>query len=365
MQKEFYLPEEHLTAEFRDYIVHKASSIFLWTVIVIGRLLKAWDRGLPTTEIRSLLHRLPSELEGLFEDTLGTIEPADRSRSLALFQTAICAARPLTALELRNSLLLSSDNPPRSQAALPERNADQDLQRFDRYITDLSAGLFEVVRSPSQDYLVVQVIHESMRDFFRTQSSIQTFHLSGPMFTSTGRKTLLKACINFLRLEENQEVIKEVPSISELVSCLYRPFDDSKLMTNVPFSGFVRDHMMENLKTVLMNSNLPAFMSPLESAKGIIIGWFLVYRDSIVRINTMGSAAAFNEAIECLAQSYEDFRLNNAGPQRLMRCVNNLWMCAEDFRRSNLHVHQTGYSVLERLPLRGHRVMVLFTRCVG
>jgi hypothetical protein len=54
--------------QFEEEIVKGARGIFLWATLVVKKLIKAADQGLPATSMLSLLKRLPTELGKLLQD---------------------------------------------------------------------------------------------------------------------------------------------------------------------------------------------------------------------------------------------------------------------------------------------------------
>lgn len=68
--------------------------------IVVQKLVKAADDGLPPTYMLNLLEKLPTELDKLLQNIFQSIDSAFRSDTLRLVQWTLFATRPLYLAEL-------------------------------------------------------------------------------------------------------------------------------------------------------------------------------------------------------------------------------------------------------------------------
>ena len=146
-------------ASFAEEIVLKAQGVFLWTVLVLKRLLKAYDQGRPIRELHEILQRTPDELNKLFESIFASLDPELLDDTLHLVYWVLFARVPLYLDSLQIALVFSSKNTPISLASWasslrgPERlhaSLDNRNAHFRRFITERSGGLFEVV-SPKRE----------------------------------------------------------------------------------------------------------------------------------------------------------------------------------------------------------------------
>ncbi|KAJ1337222.1 ankyrin repeat domain-containing protein 50 [Microdochium nivale] len=131
-------------------IINRANGIFLWVVIVVSILNKAYDEG-RVEAIQKTLDELPEDLDNLFTSIL---KNADAIETLRILQWVLLSERPLQLKELF--------------AAVFQRDALPRTDIMMRRITTLSKGLVEV-RKGKPDELdgrdTVQFIHLSVNDF--------------------------------------------------------------------------------------------------------------------------------------------------------------------------------------------------------
>ena len=98
---------------FATEIVSKAQGFFLWTVLVVRRLLKAADQGRAVNELQDILQKTPIELNELFQNIFASLDSELRTETLHLIQWVLFSRSPLHIDELQIALAYSSDCPPR------------------------------------------------------------------------------------------------------------------------------------------------------------------------------------------------------------------------------------------------------------
>ncbi|KIW31483.1 uncharacterized protein PV07_03129 [Cladophialophora immunda] len=128
-----------------EKIVEKSKGVFLWAVLVVHRICKLADKGLPIARIEKVIHDLPSELSKLYSEIFSTLDPELAEDTANLMYLVLYAARPLDTDELRIGIDFMRSICPSSLedfAALPEQ-----VSYFRNFVTELSGGLFEVIDS--------------------------------------------------------------------------------------------------------------------------------------------------------------------------------------------------------------------------
>ncbi|KZZ88496.1 Ankyrin repeat-containing domain protein [Moelleriella libera RCEF 2490] len=141
-------------------ICAKASGIFMWVVLVVAILNKAYDEG-KVEAMHRKLEEMPGELEELFESLLSDDMP-DKQETLLMLQFVLLAERSLAPPELFFAVRAES-NPGGLDAWDKSAISDEDIKRR---IICASRGLIEV-RDRSA---AVQFIHTTVKDFlFRNQ----------------------------------------------------------------------------------------------------------------------------------------------------------------------------------------------------
>ncbi|KAH0023472.1 purine and uridine phosphorylase, partial [Aureobasidium melanogenum] len=143
---------EQIKSEVRE----NAQGIFLWVVLVVPMLQKAYDHG-RVHALSECLRGIPKGLDELFEDMLR--RDADNMENLkSCLKWILYAARPLSPEELYFAILSTSSSAS-ATAWNPEDVTFEDIQRF---ILSSSKGLAETTKSKTP---TVQFIHESVKDF--------------------------------------------------------------------------------------------------------------------------------------------------------------------------------------------------------
>lgn len=219
-------------------IVTKSNGVFLWSVLVVNKICKLMDKGLPLVKIQKVIHDLPSELGELYSQIFSTLDPDLAEDTANLIYMVLYATKPLDTDELRLGIeFMKKDYPTSLQAfvTLPEQ-----VSYFRLFVTELSGGLLEVIdsgaatgnqppepeaalldmleddghfwkpgkatgkRKPVETRWIVQVIHESVRDFLLKDGM---YHLPGhttPLSfdVSTGHLRLYQVCKRILATDE-------------------------------------------------------------------------------------------------------------------------------------------------------------------
>ena len=119
---------------------------------MVRRLLKAFDQGFSAKQMKNLLGSVPSNLKGLFEETLTCKEPDQQASITFLAPWVVCALRPLSLYELHIALAFSADKPLLSilDAEIP---TEFEEERFQKYLIDASGGLLETVSINGRSYV--------------------------------------------------------------------------------------------------------------------------------------------------------------------------------------------------------------------
>ena len=94
--------------DFEQQIVARAHGVFLWASIVVQKLVRAADKGLPVKSLLELLWKLPTELDELLRDIFHSIERTFRSDTIHLIQWMLFAERPLYVEEVDLALAFSA-----------------------------------------------------------------------------------------------------------------------------------------------------------------------------------------------------------------------------------------------------------------
>ena len=183
-------------------VLYKASGIFMWVVLVVAMLNKAYDEG-KMEAMRRKLREVPNDLEELFSLILSK-EYSDKQETILMLQWVLFAHRSLRPEELYYATLAGTD----TTNLGPWDRSQQTVDDIKRRITYSSRGLIEVREIEDKVYQTyeiyhdyrVQFIHESVRDFLlrnrRLQSLDPALALS-PVGESHDRLKI--CCLSYIR----------------------------------------------------------------------------------------------------------------------------------------------------------------------
>ncbi|KEQ82510.1 purine and uridine phosphorylase, partial [Aureobasidium pullulans EXF-150] len=173
-------------------VQEKSQGIFLWVVLVVPMLQKAWNRGKVET-LKQCLHDIPEDLNKLFKDILCR-DTEDMEGLVLCLKWILYAGRPLQPEELHFAIL-SGTNP---ELLTPWDSVDLTLGDISRSILSSSKGLAEPTKTKVP---TVQFIHESVRDFLLKENGLALIqdHIHN---TSAGsaHDHLKQCCQNYINI---------------------------------------------------------------------------------------------------------------------------------------------------------------------
>ncbi|KAI4730667.1 purine and uridine phosphorylase [Aureobasidium sp. EXF-10728] len=161
--------------QIKSEVHENAQGIFLWVILVVPMLQKAYDHG-RVHALSECLRGIPKGLDELFDDILRRDTESMENLKLCL-KWILYAARPLSPQELYFAMLSA----PGSEPVIAWDCEDITLADINRFILSSSKGLVEPTRSKTP---TIQFIHESVRDFLL--KGISPVHQADMNFTSAG-----------------------------------------------------------------------------------------------------------------------------------------------------------------------------------
>ncbi|RYP19648.1 hypothetical protein DL765_003241 [Monosporascus sp. GIB2] len=186
---ELLIGHSKIAEEIRAEVQAKASSVFMWVVLVVDILNREYHQG-RIYALRRRLREIPADLHGLFRDIL-TRDARDRDELILCIQWIHCAKRPLRPEELYFAVLAGTD-----PESLGPRNQEIVTHAIiQRFLLDSSKGLAETTKSKSP---VVQFIHESVRDFFKYNGLGEIWLDVGDRFHGESHEQLKECCLKYI-----------------------------------------------------------------------------------------------------------------------------------------------------------------------
>ncbi|CVL12480.1 uncharacterized protein FPRN_15076 [Fusarium proliferatum] len=211
-----------------EKIRERSDGMFLWVVLVVDELLRSWDEGRNLEYLTKRVENTPQALETLFSEMLSHFTSERRDIAVKLFQWATLSTKPLRLHEWHHIMGFIRHPTPTS---LAEWRASDYFTATDeqlvKQINTLSLGLVEVtgaievpphgsgsdVSSVGVDAgsltldhgstRIVQVIHESVRDFFLRGSG---FSALDPSFLTNpigrGHLSIMATCLDYVNIGE-------------------------------------------------------------------------------------------------------------------------------------------------------------------
>ncbi|KAH7087612.1 hypothetical protein FB567DRAFT_349147 [Paraphoma chrysanthemicola] len=177
LETELRIGNNETSKQIRQEVQHKSSSIFMWVVIVVGILNKAYDSG-RVHALRRVLRELPSDLNDLFHNIL-TLDSRNQLELLLCIDWIFSASRALNPMELYFAILAGAE--PNAESYWDPDVEYRNICRH--FILDSSRGLAHI---PLSNRPTVQFIHESVREFLLNRGGLTLIE------TSIGQELQLK-----------------------------------------------------------------------------------------------------------------------------------------------------------------------------
>jgi hypothetical protein len=219
-------PRWHL---LKDKIMEKSSGVFLWVALVVEEILQTWDdEACNVQELVDRLDKIPSELQATFSRSLLTMTKERRHLAKHLFEWAILPTKPRRLHEWHHILAFIREPAPKSLAEWRQsRYFTETDDQLERQIRTISRGLIEVVgwterpQDPVNDTFsviagagsldmehgdtrIVQVIHESVREFFLHGPGFSTLdpEADPAKILGLGHLSIMHTCLDYLMIKE-------------------------------------------------------------------------------------------------------------------------------------------------------------------
>ncbi|CAG8215959.1 unnamed protein product [Penicillium olsonii] len=153
-----------------EQLIQQANGVFQWARLIVPLARKRISDGESLDDIRFWVREVPAELEDVYMYILNhVIEVRSWKQSFLLFQWVCLAERPLTVTEMRYALVGKNAQITRATKTWEKIcGFVESDQRMKRKVKALSGGLVEVVSSGALNE-TVQVVHQSVNDFFRAR----------------------------------------------------------------------------------------------------------------------------------------------------------------------------------------------------
>ncbi|KAF3148083.1 hypothetical protein TWF569_005822 [Orbilia oligospora] len=183
------IPEtQWIQAEVRT----RAEGVFMWAVLVVGMLNRAFDEG-DIAAVEYKLRQIPQGLEKVFLDLLGK-DNAYKEETLLILQWQLFLASDLEPQGLYEALIAGTA--PESLVPRARQNPLITLDAIKRYITSTSKGLIEVAKGGWRS----RFIHETVRDFLLRNQRLETLYpILKHQMVKASHKRVAGCCLTALK----------------------------------------------------------------------------------------------------------------------------------------------------------------------
>lgn len=186
---------------FLDMVTERADGVFLWTLLVVRKILDEESNGATPQEIQNIVLRVPRELNDLYREL---IQDMNDPQSLKLIQWVCFAFRPIYSYDLRWVMVLDSDCPYRTLEECPANGFRLDDKGAPNRVRQLSRGLVEL----TGDKKTAQFIHQTTKDFFVDEGLASLARVLDPAETSAFNSDLeakahyriSRSCLQYLAI---------------------------------------------------------------------------------------------------------------------------------------------------------------------
>ncbi|KAF3149336.1 hypothetical protein TWF594_011380 [Orbilia oligospora] len=181
-------------------LCNKAEGLFMWVILVVGLLNRAYDDGdIDAVWIR--LQELPPDLDAVFT-TLLEIDNPEKCQTIFMLEFMLFCRGRLTPTELYYAVKAGTKHESLRRHDTSTGLTDKIIKNF---IINHSRGLIEVRKIRfyyGGSDISVQFIHKTVEDFLLRNKRLQTLHSRmAPDFGGFGDEGIAFSCLEYLRMK--------------------------------------------------------------------------------------------------------------------------------------------------------------------
>ncbi|CAI7605614.1 unnamed protein product [Penicillium manginii] len=203
------VPDSERIEGLVEELAEHSKGVFQWAHLIMPLVKQKVIEGESISDIRDWLGDIPADLENVYVYILSNVITAsNRDQSFLFFKWVCLAERPLTLTEIRYALAAKTAQITPSQIEWEKLHGFiESNERMKKRVKVLSGGLAEVVSS-EKDEETVQVVHQSVNDFFRAKGLALLYHSfsasKGCLDTANilfqSQATLYRSCLVYLTM---------------------------------------------------------------------------------------------------------------------------------------------------------------------
>ena len=239
------LVEEQARQDMVAQILLKSAGCFLWVSLVLRELKQVHTAA----EIQQVLEDIPSDMDDLYSRILDSMSQAPHGKKLAqaILTWTVCAARPLTTLELFHALQI---------------DIQDSIDSVEKSIASVCGQLVYV--DPQSR---VQMVHLTARDFLLRVSFESEFAIE----KKAGHKRLAMACLDYLNSDEMKAPRHRKLSASHIseIRCPFLTYAANSLFEHVLHVSSEDDDLLFELAKFLGSSNVLSWIEYLAQTSNL------------------------------------------------------------------------------------------------
>lgn len=189
-------------------ILEKANHVFMWVVLVLELLNRAYDEG-RVRAMKRKLDEVPPDLERLFSSLFSKEDSEmEKQETLLMFQWVLFAEGELTSVELYFAVIAGT----RPEELGRWNQAEETNEVIRRFITTVSKGLVEIgpryqYTGSEQYFPSVQFIHESVRDFLLRNKRLKSLAPSNSVdLVGYIQNRLTTCCLRYIMIKDHGRI---------------------------------------------------------------------------------------------------------------------------------------------------------------
>lgn len=189
----------------KSRVTERANSVFLWAILVVDMIHRSWDSGNGVAEIETLIQETPGQVKDLFEQLTATFTADECKEACQLFQWTLFGNNSRSGaltVEAVQYFMLFGTKGYSSFTQLHQSEGVLSIDAFRRRVTYFSRGLIETVYSSSTETFIMQVIHETVRDWLLHENGFRQLDMSIRNARGDGEVALVNTCVKILLSED-------------------------------------------------------------------------------------------------------------------------------------------------------------------
>ena len=337
-----------------NLVATRASGVFIWVRLVVDLLAKGIQDGTPHRTLEEKVNKIPQELRDLYADTLRRIEAEYSPEAFIMLQTALCSFEPLPlkifmAILDINLVYHEEYRDYKDAVTLASDRMEQSTSSHKSRLASRSGGLLELVQRdqsvPDSDGLVVQFIHQTVKEYVQSASTSLGLSQIAPMILQeNGYNFLLRTCA--CSFDEWMACIKK--DVFKYARCAAKRYKEDYGAHDNEYSSHV---------TVIVKDVKDSMISRL-SRGSIDLKWFLAkqkgrfFTDLLSELEAQRTHSKIQLAKLAVAMNFPEYFAHYPGSSQALEVSRGLLHVAVAAPHLNTGIQDADYEYMIRVLVR-------------